>query len=329
MSLTTTAATRHGGKTDFLKAIEAGQNSNVEPVHNIALTKEGQHVHDIGWQMRPRLVFDEDGNLDRANSRHGRECLYIGGPGCGKSMVIRLLAAKLREEVKKSKFVSINASPGMKVDLLVGFPRPVPPPPDSAVPFTIDFQDGLLTQAVRNGWVFGFEEITRAPQEMLSRLYNLMDGGFAGWTVYENGEQAVKPHPGFWMLATANPTGAGLYTAPMDRALERRFKVKVEAEGRWVDEPKVLKGLLWDDENLSSRFMTFAEEVRKNEQLDWVMNTGTLIEMVKNITLGLSPMDAVKYTVTTRLPADDKANRDELAKHAGFFFDVDWTTANA
>lgn len=287
-------------RTDINKEIAGLRDKagGVLPKHEILWTKEGRRLLDIVAKMAPN------------GETHGREVLIMGMPGGGKSVLIRAAAAQA-----ELPFVSINASPGMRVDYLVGINRVVPAQTGG---ISVTFQDGLLTEAVRKGWVFGFEEITRAPQEMLSRLYNLMDGGFAGWSLYENGEQGFAPHKNFWLLSTANPKGNGLYTNTLDIALERRFKLVIEVEKPLVDEFKVLKKLLWDSEMLAKRFSAFAEEGRGTKELAQVFNTGNIVETAKNVVRGLSPMDAVEFTLRSKCHDEDGRSRINTLAEAHF-----------
>ena len=87
----------------------------------------------------------------------GINTLLIGESGYGKSVVVREVARRLGRT-----YSSLNAHPGMDIGLLVGqmFPRPL-----EQGGITLEWSHGTLTQAIINGSIFFFEELTRAPQE--------------------------------------------------------------------------------------------------------------------------------------------------------------------
>ena len=68
----------------------------------------------------------------------------------------------------------------------------------------IGWQDGIITDSVRMGKLVLAEELTRAPQEAVSRLYGLLDTSHRSWSVPEGGFD-VPVHENFCMIATANP----------------------------------------------------------------------------------------------------------------------------
>lgn len=67
------------------------------------------------------------------------------------------------------------------------------------------WQDGMLTKAVRNGWVFLADELNAAPPETLMPLHGLLeDGGSRSLELTEKGE-VIEPHDDFTFVGTMNP----------------------------------------------------------------------------------------------------------------------------
>jgi len=109
-----------------------------------------------------------------------------------------------------------------------------------------EWQDGLLTQRVRNGGVFQMDELNAAPPEATMALHGLLeDGDNRSLELMEKGE-VITPHEDFRFVATQNPsTFAG--THQMNEAFETRFiPIDCPALG-----PRAEKGLLVDTTDLS------------------------------------------------------------------------------
>lgn len=67
------------------------------------------------------------------------------------------------------------------------------------------WQDGMLTKAVRKGWVFLADELNAAPPETLMPLHGLLeDGDNRTLELTEKGE-VIEPHDEFTFVGTMNP----------------------------------------------------------------------------------------------------------------------------
>ena len=120
--------------------------------------------------------------------------------------------------------------------------------------FAFAFVEGVLVQALRNGWWLLLDEINLAPAEVLERLAGLLEtaggdsgssaggaaaGGRGGGSVVllERGDTVAVPrHPSFRLVAAMNPaTDAGKHELPA--ALRNRFTEM------WVPEPAAREDL--------------------------------------------------------------------------------------
>jgi hypothetical protein len=119
-----------------------GSTGGVVNGHKFALNPHGQQLADEIERVYPDPV------------------LLLGGSGLGKSVLAKHLADRIG-----GGFVSINADEGMRLEPIVGTWRPQPV--DAGV--TVEWEDGALTRTVKDGGVFLFEEISRAPQELPQR----------------------------------------------------------------------------------------------------------------------------------------------------------------
>ena len=85
----------------------------------------------------------------------------------------------------------------------------------------LEFQEGVLVQAVREGHWIVLDELNLAPSEVLEALNRLLDDNHE--LLLPETQEVIQPHPHFRLFATQNP--AGLYGGrkQMSRAFRNRF----------------------------------------------------------------------------------------------------------
>jgi len=94
---------------------------------------------------------------------------------------------------------------------------------EQAIPEAATFQwvDGLLTRAVKLGWVFVADEINAAEPEALMPFNGLTEDRNSRYLTIEELSTVIEPHDRFRLVATRNPvTYSG--TVDMNSALESR-----------------------------------------------------------------------------------------------------------
>lgn len=213
--------------------------------------------------------------------------LLTGGTGWGKSVLAREIADR-----RKFGFIQFNAHPGMDISLLVGMWRPQPV--NNGV--TISWEDGLITRSARTGQTLLLEEITRAPQEAMSRLFGLMDTQNRYWSLPEAGIPEVPIDPNFWLIATAN-IGQGYYVSRLDDALARRFAAIIEIAAPIADERKLLEEIV--GQNTAGHVLEWVRTARY--EIVPSVNTGDLLMIARSmVALSLSLKDAVTFTLHGR-----------------------------
>ena len=226
--------------------------------------------------------------------------LILGPAGTGKSLLIRHIAQQLGID-----FVAVNAHQGLDISQLVGLWRPV----QTESGITIEWEDGSLTRSVKTGGLFLFEEITRAPQELLSRLFGLLDTDGRYWPLPEAGIDGVEVHPNFWFVATGNPVGSGYHTASLDRALEDRFQAIYEIKEPLAPERDVLADLVGGD--VADGLDRFATDARRNEST--YVSTRNLIQAARLVQRGTHPVEAVTLAISRKFRGYQDG-LDELAR---------------
>lgn len=84
--------------------------------------------------------------------------------------------------------------------------------------------DGLLTKAVKYGWIFDADEINAADDEAIMPLNGLVEDQESRYLTIEEKSEIIEPHPRFRLVATRNPIDyAGV--GDMNDALESRSYV--------------------------------------------------------------------------------------------------------
>ena len=241
--------------------------------------------------------------------------VQLDGPsGMGKSVVVREVARRMYRDA-----MAINAHPGMDVGQLVGqmFPRA------TGTGITLQWEDGDLTKAIKEGIIFFFEEATRAPQEMMSRLFGLLDQGFGYYNLPEAGIRDVPIHDDFWMVLTSNPAGAGYQTARMDPALQSRIGAVFQIDEPLADERVILSRILAPNNeevghNMVERFQHFAFDTRRKDAngFDRGVNTRDLIYAATLQVRGFNASRAIELSIGNK----DMINKPAIVEHANNHF---------
>lgn len=262
---------------------------------------------------RPNTKFREESEGDSYLNHYGqnlvevmlklrpRPLLLQGPTGMGKSTLCRMLSDKVGQP-----YTAFNAHPGTDMGFLAGMYRPEP----TANGISIVWQHGLVTNAIEHGHILLFEEMSRAPQEAVSRLFGLLDDGFRYWPLPERGD-GIEVHPEFWFIATSNPPRDGYRTAEIDKALFSRFGGVFDLTRPIIDEPRILREML--DKPTADILMKSAGSLRNKAET--YMPTRDLILLGKAISNGLSPNEALNYTLLPKMGPLASAARDVLSDY--------------
>jgi midasin len=83
------------------------------------------------------------------------------------------------------------------------------------------FQEGVLVEAVRNGYWVILDELNLAPSEVLEALNRLLDDN-RELLIVET-QKVIKAHPNFRIFATQNPTEGYGGRKELSEAFKNRF----------------------------------------------------------------------------------------------------------
>ena len=131
------------------------------------------------------------------------------------------------------------------------------------------WSDGLLTKAVKNGWMFIADEINAADNEAILPLNGLTENNQDRYLTIEEKSEIIHPHENFRMIATRNPlTYAGV--SEMNAALESRaYVVQFDYHENGAIE-EILKDntniLENESENALKQLVSLAQDIRRMEQ---------------------------------------------------------------
>lgn len=186
-----------------------------------------------------------------------KNVLLTGPTGSGKTTLARKYCAEHKLPYRR---ISLNG--GVTVEDLVGH-------------YILnkdgtDWIDGILTMAVRYGWIIVVDEINAATPDVLFKLNSLLDDERILILSEKDGE-IITPHPNFRLVATMNPTDQGYSgTKEMNEALKDRFHITLYIDYNIDVEEKILKSMGIKG-NLISDIMKFTKRIResyaKNEMI--------------------------------------------------------------
>ncbi|KAK3626829.1 AAA ATPase midasin [Elasticomyces elasticus] len=148
-------------------------------------------------------------NLVRASSTRQFPVLIQGPTSSGKTSMIEYLAKRTGH-----KFVRINNHEHTDLQEYLGTYV-------SGTDGRLQFQEGVLVQALRQGHWLVLDELNLAPTDVLEALNRLLDDNRE--LLIPETQETIRPHGDFMLFATQNP--AGLYGGrkTLSRAFRNRF----------------------------------------------------------------------------------------------------------
>lgn len=148
-------------------------------------------------------------NLVRASSTRRFPILLQGPTSSGKTSMVEYLA-----KTSGNRFVRINNHEHTDLQEYLGSYM-------TGQDGRLEYQEGVLVEALRNGYWIVLDELNLAPTDVLEALNRLLDDNRE--LFLPESQEVVRPHPNFMLFATQNP--AGLYGGRkiLSRAFRNRF----------------------------------------------------------------------------------------------------------
>ncbi|WEJ92653.1 AAA ATPase midasin [Yamadazyma tenuis] len=148
-------------------------------------------------------------NLVRATAIRRFPVLIQGPTSAGKTSMIHYLA-----NITGHKFVRINNHEHTDLQEYIGTYVS-----DSTGKLT--FKEGVLVEAIRNGYWIVLDELNLAPTDILEALNRLLDDNRE--LFIPETQEVIHPHPDFMLFATQNPPGLYGGRKMLSRAFRNRF----------------------------------------------------------------------------------------------------------
>ncbi|KAI6875585.1 midasin, partial [Hortaea werneckii] len=186
-------------------------------------------------------------NLVRATSTRQFPVLIQGPTSSGKTSMIEYLAGRTGH-----KFVRINNHEHTDLQEYLGTYV-------SGADGRLQFQEGILVRALREGHWIVLDELNLAPTDVLEALNRLLDDNRE--LLVPETQETVRPHEDFMLFATQNP--AGLYGGrkTLSRAFRNRF-LELHFDDIPVDElQEILHRRTQLPESRSKRLVTVYREL--------------------------------------------------------------------
>jgi MoxR-like ATPase len=306
-------------------------NQNAGPTTNrswngLTVLKDDGHPlipDQESFKERPLKGTDPDENVTDAQAlAHAMadsdfNPLLIGEAGTGKDTLVDYVCTKTNRPR-----VRVNFGKDVRYADLVGTRMPAETEDDSSGTKVV-WEDGLLTRAVKYGYVFVADELNAAPPEATMPLHQITEEGADAELVIREESRVVTPHPQFRFVATMNPPrgGYGGVEQLNDAFKSRFYSIEIdylqperEAEllqSRFADEDIDIK-----EEEITD-ICSFAGKVRKQYQRGDITTPITTRELIKTLKMRkiMGLKDAAEVVLVGHAKENDKRLlRDQIQK---------------
>lgn len=246
-------------------------------------------------------LMEQVGNAIKENM----PVLLVGETGTGKTSLIRYLANKTGNGFRRNNYNGSTTPDDVIGKILIN--------KDGTY-----WVDGVLIDAMRNGYWYLADEINGAPPEILFSINSLLDDD--GYIVLaENNGEIVRPHPNFRFFAAMNPSEDYAGAREMNKALMSRFVVFNVGYPTPSIEAGILKERTGIREAHADLMVKFANELRathRNKKIQFAISTRDLIQWARMYNFYGKFIVSAQSTVLNKTSRDDEtAVKDHLAMH--------------
>ena len=273
--------------------------------------KVGKLELDINPQENPYLPHKTKiiGNTHELETialgvKNNLPVLLIGDTGTGKTSFIRFLAHETNNGFRR-----LNLNGSTTADELVGH-------------YVVDdkekgmrWVDGVLLDAMRNGYWLLLDELNAGLPEVLFVLQSVLDDD-RFLVVAEHEGEIVRPHENFRIFATMNPSLEYAGTRDLNKALLSRFPIVIQtAYPDAVHEIDIIKSHVPSVNDKEVNLMVrIAEDIRKGKKantISFICSTRELINWARlTAEVGLKPAAELAILNKCELETDRKTVED-------------------
>ncbi len=272
-----------GNVVDFEVAMELGSG--------------GEHVPELNMAY----FFPSFSSNVLQDLQEKKKILLTGHAGCGKSSLFEQIAARVNQGIMR---VNLNAQ--ITIGDFVGM--------WSVKNGSTEWIDGVLPKAMREGIWLVLEEVDFAEPAILSLLNTVLENN-GKLVLKEKGNEVIRPHENFRILATANTVGAmqkyrSLYqgTAIMNEAFLDRFRVYLVDYMPDAEETKVVAATIPRLKAIAPTIVRVANELRKafnEENLASPFSTRRVLDWSELMLRLKDPMEAAEIAVFSKVSSED------------------------
>lgn len=281
---------------EIIEQVREKRNARTYDVDEVNLIAEG------GYRSPNDYLFE-----DVLVSVALKKPVLLKGPsGSGKTKMAETISHLFQQPMH-----SINCSVDLDAESMLGFKTVV----QQGGQTMIDFVEGPVVKAMKQGHILYIDEINMAKAETLPILHSVLDhrrmltNPFTG--------EVIDAHEDFSVIAAINEGYIG--TTPMNEALKNRF---VSYSVPYISGEELRK--LWDerfpqaDDSLKQVMLNLAEDLKKQVQSGLISEEAASIRSLLDATAlaqYMPPLRAIRYAIAEKLA--DQNERElviELAK---------------
>lgn len=237
--------------------------------------------------------------------------LMIGETGSGKTSLVRYLAAKSGNGFRRLNLNGQTTTDEFVGKILLGKKGTY-------------WQDGVLIEAMREGYWLLLDEINAALPEILFSLHSLLDDD--GYVVLaENDGEIVRPHEDFRIFATMNPPDKYEGTKELNKAFLSRFPMILQQSYQDAEtETRIVKEIGGASEGFAQSLVKMAADIRDayhKDEIDTILSTRDLVN-IATLEAAMGMKDALMLGVINRANKDD---RKAIATMVKLYFGEDFS----
>ncbi|MRG85824.1 AAA family ATPase [Salinibacillus xinjiangensis] len=262
-------------------------------------------------------LYTKDGFIETEGLIHktvisyymGKNILLKGPTGSGKTKLAETISA-----IYQKPMHSINCSVDLDAESLLGF-KTIREQDGKSV---IEFVEGPVVQAMKNGHTLYIDEINMARPETLPILNGVLDYRKTITNPFTN--EVIKAHKDFRVISAINEGYIG--TTPLNEALKNRFVIFQVSYLTGDQLKEVIRAQTKLTDNQTIEYMAkladeLIEETKKGKVSEEAASTRALLDAC-DLAVYLTPLTAIEHAISEKL--DDEREKSFVMNLAETYF---------